>query len=878
MKSGLIMTRIIQKSQRLLLTATKFLVLLTGIITVNTATAQINNQGCVTGGFGINAHLYSGQSLSTGYIPPAGSIDWFVGPTGRGIINQTSPGTIQTLLQTQNNPSYERRMNAPFQSIAGQVLLPNGNTSYKLLYDAVFARDQFGGSGGIDPTTFRTGSKNGDDPAIWDVGPGNVLGKNDIIDVGGHMFRDVEKTPAGVNVKDNLWFVGMINRAEPGGTAYLDFEFLVEELVTVNGKFLSAGPDLGHTSFKFVPDAGNPGKFKVSSTGDIIFNIALLNGGVEALVETRVWVSRTDWQTKTPSTFNWGGQFDGAFTGSPFGYATITPLGANQICAYVNNTGQFVTAPPWGTRNSKSNVFSNLYNEFSVAEMGINLTELGLDNQSLFAANNPCNFPISTFLVKTRTSGSFTSALKDLAGAYSWGRTEVTINVPSGQMLSCVTPTLTLVPSVIRNDAQYAWSTVNGNIVGPTNTPTIVVDKAGTYHVVLTLPTLCDLVSTNVVIIQDPTKPDFNGTPVVTFTVPCTGSDGTVKATVSGSTGPYTYQLLNSSNTVLTTASNIVSTTHTFTGIAPGSYIVKVTSATGCITTSALITVPAKTALTISSTVTNPTCAGLNNGAINITTTAGKAPFRFAWSNGQTIEDLSNIGAGAYSVNITDGDGCVTNFGFTLTAPSSVTATLTKTDDSNIDPLVGNGAINLSPSGGTAPLGFAWTASQGGVVPPGQQNIEDLTGLRYGLYTVLITDAKGCTFTISAFIYEPEICNDAIDNDGDGQNNCDDTDCTPLPPASITPGKLKPCIGETVSYTAAPSSPVKPGVTYTWTVPANAVIQSGQGTVTIVVIWNTLTPGQVCVRANNVGCLSTSTCYSATITNIPSKPGTINKN
>jgi hypothetical protein len=70
-----------------------------------TGEAQINSNGCVAGGVGINATLYANGTFSTGaVIPPAGNVDWFKNATGRNIINQTNSAAIQTLLQNNANP------------------------------------------------------------------------------------------------------------------------------------------------------------------------------------------------------------------------------------------------------------------------------------------------------------------------------------------------------------------------------------------------------------------------------------------------------------------------------------------------------------------------------------------------------------------------------------------------------------------------------------------------------------------------------------------------------------------------------------------------------------------------------------------------------
>ncbi|WP_333600401.1 hypothetical protein, partial [Flavobacterium sp.] len=59
------------------------------------------------------------------------------------------------------------------------------------------------------------------------------------------------------------------------------------------------------------------------------------------------------------------------------------------------------------------------------------------------------------------------------------------------------------------------------------------------------------------------------------------------------------------------------------------------------------------------------------------------------------------------------------------------------------------GALDLTPTGGTAPYTYLWTASNGGVVPAGQSTNQDLTNLVPGDYSVVIKDANNCIITKS---------------------------------------------------------------------------------------------------------------------------------
>ncbi|MFV8347672.1 T9SS type A sorting domain-containing protein [Flavobacterium sp. ZB4P13] len=72
------------------------------------------------------------------------------------------------------------------------------------------------------------------------------------------------------------------------------------------------------------------------------------------------------------------------------------------------------------------------------------------------------------------------------------------------------------------------------------------------------------------------------------------------------------------------------------------------------------------------------------------------------------------------------------------------------------------GSIDLTPFGGipfaapAAPYTYSWSASDGGAIPAGQSDDQDLTGLVSGTYSVLITDSAGCTTTKEGDVGTPD--------------------------------------------------------------------------------------------------------------------------
>ena len=148
-----------------------------------------------------------------------------------------------------------------------------------------------------------------------------------------------------------------------------------------------------------------------------------------------------------------------------------------------------------------------------------------------------------------------------------------------------------------------------------------------------------------------------------------------------------------------------------------------------------LVVINEPDSIQINGAITQAQCGG-NDGAITLNVTGDFPPFTFLWSNGALTQDLVNIPAGNYTVNVTDGNGCSDSLTFNLNNISSMSITSNITD---VNCVGGNsGAIDITPSGGTLPYTFLW--SNGAVT-------EDISGLTAANYTVNITDGTGCQFS-----------------------------------------------------------------------------------------------------------------------------------
>lgn len=261
----------------------------------------------------------------------------------------------------------------------------------------------------------------------------------------------------------------------------------------------------------------------------------------------------------------------------------------------------------------------------------------------------------------------------------------------------------------------YAWST------GDTGT-TVSNLASGWYNVDITDSAGCTV--TDSVEITEPTELI---TSLTSIDPVCPGGlDGSADLTASGGTVPYAY------------AWTTGDTTEDLMGIGAGLYVVTTTDSNGCMNSdSAWILDPA--AMVSNLAVTDISCNGEVDGAIDLSVTGGTAPYMYMWASGDTTEDIAALGPGTYSVAVTDSNGCALQDSAMVNEPAVLSHSASVTDETGG---AMNGAIDLTVSGGTPAYSYVWSG-------PGifLATTEDITGLAAGEYIVQVTDTNGCTVT-----------------------------------------------------------------------------------------------------------------------------------
>ncbi len=243
----------------------------------------------------------------------------------------------------------------------------------------------------------------------------------------------------------------------------------------------------------------------------------------------------------------------------------------------------------------------------------------------------------------------------------------------------------------------------NDNPIGPlvgtdTNVnPRMISGLSGGNYYIRITETATPLCSdrTNTVTILSPDSP-LTETTVVLGEVQCTDNQGEIRVNPTGGVAPYDITL---TNTTTGDSSNILDGSSTvFSGLSAGDYSVTIVDAGGCSITNTypnLLVMPSAITANAVPLSTVLTCFGDTTGsvsAVNVINGSGNYEYQLNYydASGTTIEltsgrqnsaDFTNLGAGIYSITISDGWNCgVETNQVTITEPTLIKASLIRTD------------------------------------------------------------------------------------------------------------------------------------------------------------------------------------------------------
>ena len=198
-------------------------------------------------------------------------------------------------------------------------------------------------------------------------------------------------------------------------------------------------------------------------------------------------------------------------------------------------------------------------------------------------------------------------------------------------------------------------------------------------------------------------------------------TSGNIYLNLSYGEAPYTYAWSNGA------------TTKNLENVAAGNYSVTITDATGeTLQLSETVSQPSAISLSGESTPTN---CGEAIGTITVLASGGTAPYNYAWSHGASSNNISQLAAGTYNVSVTDANGCTATAIYTIEGSSTLGITIASSGNCT------ESNLTASVTGGNAPYTYAWNNGE---------TTAAISPATSGTYTLVVTDASGCTATATA--------------------------------------------------------------------------------------------------------------------------------
>ena len=230
-------------------------------------------------------------------------------------------------------------------------------------------------------------------------------------------------------------------------------------------------------------------------------------------------------------------------------------------------------------------------------------------------------------------------------------------------------------------------------------------------------------------------QPDTLEASIVVDSVDCFGNNsGSAIVTPEGGTFPYTYTFDPGVITGPMEGQAI--------DLLQGSYNYTVTDANNC-TVSGSFDVEEPEMLEVEITANPALCADSTSGSATTVVTGGIEEYAYIWLDENSTllgneEQQDELGAGTYTLSLTDANGCPVVQTFDITEPSAIEYTVDLAEASCFG--LADGGAAIQPTGGTGNYSFVWSDIGDG---PGDRN-----DLQTGMYDVTISDEAGCTLPI----------------------------------------------------------------------------------------------------------------------------------
>jgi hypothetical protein len=283
----------------------------------------------------------------------------------------------------------------------------------------------------------------------------------------------------------------------------------------------------------------------------------------------------------------------------------------------------------------------------------------------------------------------------------------------------------------------YEWQNASGNVLG--TGLTVEVSQAGTYTLIVFNSANGCSNAVNAEVVASADIPVANAG--VGGTLNCNTTSLILDGSASSNGSEYSYEWTTINGSITNGGTTLNPDVN-----AEGTYQLTVlNNDNGCISTSEVVVTETPELAIALENSTNVNCFGNNNGAAAIEVSGGNGTYTYEWSNGGSQASIEDLTAGTYDVIVSDEDNCTATYSIEIDQPQELSSNTAASNESSFQG--NNGSATANPSGGAMGYTYAWSNGSTDAT---------ISNLAPGAYTVMITDANGCTkeetVTIEEFI------------------------------------------------------------------------------------------------------------------------------
>jgi hypothetical protein len=428
----------------------------------------------------------------------------------------------------------------------------------------------------------------------------------------------------------------------------------------------------------------------VASGGTGLYQYSINNG--------QSWQTETDFTNLSASTYTLlGRDTNGCIASTSVSITQPAPLSvtiSNIVSTTCNNANGSATGNPAGGTGAYTYEWFNAANQ--IVSTSANFSAAPSGNYSLRVYDqNQCVATSGQIIINSSTAS--------------------VINVTSIEMTSCADAADgKAILNIVSGPGPHTVLWGNGEI-GFSATQL----QAGTNTVSVTDGDACVVTTTFQVPLPVPISLSTQN--LINPSCPGTAS-GAIQVLATGGAGNYNYTW--NGNAGVSSLQNIPA----------GIYALSITDAKGCTFNQSLTLVDLPTIEIVIDDLVSPTCAGGDDGQISVSATGANGIFTYSWGNGFEGANINGISAGNYQVTATDQLGCSSSYNVVLSDPNPFIIEV------GPDKVICTGQT-LVVSAPVEDASYVWTDTNGAVISTGKE----VTITREGNYTILVTDADGCT-------------------------------------------------------------------------------------------------------------------------------------